>query len=248
MPHVIGISGPTRAGKTTLARNVAALYGSALNPDHYRPEQYDHANGETLVEYAKCASCHYCITGITTTHCCKSCRDLPGTHGPYCMRTWHTQQRVIILHQDRFFHRAEYDDEVWCGPRWLEMGEAYNDGTMQRRAMHIMENSLCDLLILEGFRLFWNPEFIDMMQDCFWLDVEQSEVYDRRMRTTRVSDEYFQECIWPEHQRYCEHVAGLQQQHLSFASKFMKLDGLMPTQLNAARVLTRAVFRDRSMP
>ena len=40
----------------------------------------------------KCNGCHFAITGVTPTHCCRACERVPGNHGPHCKQVIHQQQ------------------------------------------------------------------------------------------------------------------------------------------------------------
>jgi uridine kinase len=68
------------------------------------------------------------------------------------------------------------------------------------------------ILVVEGFLLFHDPRIIQLMDVKIWLEISEETMYQRRMKTKKVEDAYFQEKIIPGYRKYkkdCDMMKGL---------------------------------------
>lgn len=157
-PLVIGISGPSRSGKSTLAAG--------------------------LCSYFKRAGWHTWQLG--------------GAHGldRYFAKHW-------IFSPD---HGAG-DYESPGGVKHWHVSEDFDRAVAAAR-QHVAKNgSGGSVLIVEGFRAFWDPVLVEQMHVRFELRVAPEEAERRRVQTKggeRIRG-YFRSHIWPTH---CAYVGG----------------------------------------
>jgi uridine kinase len=59
-----------------------------------------------------------------------------------------------------------------------------------------------DLVILEGFRMFYDERLVEKMDIMFYLKMPKDLCYYRRMATFQVSNACFQHSLWPLHEEY----------------------------------------------
>ena len=235
---VIGISGPSRACKTSLAEALTKL--QTRRRDGGPELVYIHDKGVARVRHFQCANCDRCCAGDVKGYCCAMCSQHPAQHGP---RRWglpHVGQRYPIAHHDAF--------RISCARMNAEL--VGNDACIEpfeHEAFHstIVEEcgrGDCDVLVVECFRIFWDIEAVGLMDHYVWLCFEQAEVYKRRMATTWVPDEYFYRCIWPEQRRYGDHVRELGGIYPRFRERLLALSGIMATHILAACIIARFHF------
>jgi len=59
-----------------------------------------------------------------------------------------------------------------------------------------------DLVILEGFRMFYDERLVEKMDVMFYLKMPKDLCYYRRMSTFEVTEGCFQHSLWPLHEEY----------------------------------------------
>ena len=66
-------------------------------------------------------------------------------------------------------------------------------------------------VIVEGFRAFASRPpggVVDLLHHLVWIELSRETCYERRMATTRVSEECFDRHLWPRHYEYLESCFG----------------------------------------
>ncbi|KAJ6247786.1 hypothetical protein M0813_18421 [Anaeramoeba flamelloides] len=81
------------------------------------------------------------------------------------------------------------------------------------------KNENCDFLIIEGFMLFWDDRMLDLLDIKIWLEIDRETCYTRRMKTKRVSENYFNEKLWPNYVEYNKLVKNKVQDLLIYESE-----------------------------
>lgn len=56
--------------------------------------------------------------------------------------------------------------------------------------------------IIESFMLFYNKEIYDMCDLKLFIDINEEEIWKKRMSTFPVDESYFQQCILPGYRNY----------------------------------------------
>ncbi len=61
-----------------------------------------------------------------------------------------------------------------------------------------------DLVLIEGFMLYHDPVIVSLMDVCVWLEVGKETAMKRRLANNRTTKEYYENCIWPNYEKYCK--------------------------------------------
>ena len=241
-PLILGIGGPTRSGKTTLALNLARMFTGSR---YGGPEaDFDAEHGTSTVSFRKCLHCDFCVTG-GVQFCCSECMEERGAHGRRCECLPWEGQRCIVLHQDSFIKPIVEVNEV-CGGNF-DCIDAIDHRALREKCEHILQGrwGAFDLLVLEGFRIFYEAELVQKMHHTVWLHLSEEDVHHRRMATHPCTSEaYFQGVLWPEEIKYQNYVRS---QFALFGGRWsvrwpLMLDALRSKHSLAIRVNARLQF------
>lgn len=63
-----------------------------------------------------------------------------------------------------------------------------------------------DWVIIEGFRCFFDPRLVELMDLMIWLEIDKQTCFERRQRTKSVPTSVFEADLWPCHIEYREQV------------------------------------------
>lgn len=211
---VVGISGITCGGKTTLANSLKqhldARRGQELkagieinrvelinqddyfrpvdDPKHKKVEQLNHLNWEI-------------IDAINTD---RMVDDIMKTVGKKFV-LYNTQSRSLhVDHENLFAHHfaTGYNSTLsYNGQLMMNDDERLN-------IKHVKHNFLLNILIIEGFLIFNHPVTFDICNIKFHLHVPYETSFERRKR--RVYDPpdvlgYFEMIVWPEYEKNLQH-------------------------------------------
>ena len=131
------------------------------------------------------------------------------------------------IHLDRYFNKAKISKNLlttkkgntyrnWEFPGALNWDDFYAEIKNKSKEMNeaIKNNFGNDkkgILIIEGFLLF-SPEMENNSEENIYLNIYDYYIYicldkiiakERRMKTTKVANDYYDEILWPEHIKYC---------------------------------------------
>mmetsp|Transcript_30564 Transcript_30564/g.50604 ORF Transcript_30564/g.50604 Transcript_30564/m.50604 type:complete len:530 (-) Transcript_30564:70-1659(-) len=124
--------------------------------------------------------------------------------------------RTTVVQQDSYFDVRCMDLSAFDGLGNWEAPEAL-DHVAFADAVHSNSSEGVDLVIAEGFQAFHDPSLVASMDLKIWLDIGKAAAHDRRMRTSHVPEQYFQDAIWPHHVKYRARV-------LTQDDNFIKID------------------------
>jgi uridine kinase len=154
------------------------------------------------------------------------------------------------MHLDRYFNMAKIrNNQVktnsgnyygnWEFPGALDWDEFYSD--IKKKIKEMSENiknssnkNQKGILFIEGFLLFSpllsnsNEEnnYLNLYDYYIYISLDKSKAKERRMRTTRVPDDYYECILWPEHIKYCsKYVNFLKNQKYWNKKEILILDG-----------------------
>ena len=89
------------------------------------------------------------------------------------------------------------------------------------------------ILIIEGFLLF-SPEmeknneeniYLNIFDYCIYICLDKIIAKERRMKTTKVASDYYDEILWPEHIKYCSKYINFFKYLKENNKKFLIIDG-----------------------
>lgn len=117
---------------------------------------------------------------------------------------------IDIIKQDKYFiDEAKIDKELngnWDCISAIDTNKFYSDIKKKiSMVSNIKSNNNtfnCNVLILEGFLLYYDKTIIDLLDVMIWLEIPKNICYQRRMSTYPVSKEYFEEYVWPYYLKY----------------------------------------------
>ena len=133
------------------------------------------------------------------------------------------------LHLDKYFNKAKISQNKittkkgntyrnWEFPDALDWDDFYTKikDTIKEMTEIIQNNygpNKKGILIIEGFLLF-SPEFdkyntetnnyLNIFDYYIYICLNKNIAKERRMKTTRVANDYYDEILWPEHIKYCK--------------------------------------------
>ena len=128
------------------------------------------------------------------------------------------------IHLDKYFNREKISKNLikttkghtyrnWEFPGALDWDEFFITINKQIKEMsENIKNNKKGILIIEGFLLF-SPEFekykeevnnyLNIFDYYIYICLDKIIAKERRMKTTKVCNDYYDEILWPEHIRYC---------------------------------------------
>jgi len=131
----------------------------------------------------------------------------------------------VLLSGDGFFDMKIIGRKL--GGNWDHPGAVSHDtffncisellccGTVSHRGQEYKLAS-SEYIILEGYMLFYDPRIVNLIDVKFWLDIDKETCHQRRMSTTRVPEQYFQELLWPHYVYYRNYVIQIVPQEQIF--------------------------------
>ncbi|KAH3757814.1 nicotinamide/nicotinate riboside kinase [Pelomyxa schiedti] len=189
-PIVVGISGPTRSGKSTLARSLATRYKSRISVPIIPMDCFFNEN--------KIGKAHV-----------KSQLRFPNWECPEAVDILELQ--LEIEHQVALSTKQCAECKARGTPpdspvtkesrRWLRYKENWD--------VHRAEEPLSDerqIVLVEGFLLLIDNPVIYNFDKKIFLSANHGVCHDRRMSTTSVPESYFDAMIWPNYIKYNTHL------------------------------------------
>lgn len=181
---VIGISGVTCAGKTSLARNLKEFLGSGKYSD---PTW----NAEPSVKelWHRLSRCRFRIGNVEVLN--QDQYFLPE----------HCQEDVELLNHKNWELITGLDMRRMCTD--IE-NMLRKELTFQLPDGKIVQNVI-NVLIVEGFTIFANPFILELCNMKVHMHLPYEKCYERRKRRTYDPPDvvgYFEMCVWPEYEKY----------------------------------------------
>jgi nicotinamide/nicotinate riboside kinase len=212
---VIGISGVTCSGKTTLAQslqkhfkdqigcelkpgvelnrvelvNQDTYFRSVDDPNHQKIEKLQHLNWEI----------------IESMDMDKMISDVMEILGPKFL-LYKTRSSAIASHHENLFthhfigHPYQQKSRLFRGNDDLFPND--EDCNFKKIVKH---NSLLNILIIEGFLIFASPVLFDLLNVKFHLHVPYEVCYARRSKRTYDPPDvkcYFEMVVWPSYEKH----------------------------------------------
>ena len=128
------------------------------------------------------------------------------------------------IHLDKYFNNEKISKNLikttkghtyrnWEFPGALDWDEFFLEINNQIKIMNEnISNNGKGIIIIEGFLLF-SPEFekykeevnnyLNIFDYYIYICLDKSIAKERRMKTTKVGNDYYDEILWPEHIKYC---------------------------------------------
>lgn len=227
---VIGISGVTNGGKTTLAKSLHSYFSGHLNkiifkenitlnkvallcqddyflpvdsPKHKVVEKLNHINWEILSSIDMDKMCHDIMKLLGHKFILYNCQQLSKSEGDNNI----AEQVDPVTDEDNIFADHFLSNYL----------NKYDDGTAggNQRTNNLIKKSKNDsfqnmniklnVLLLEGFLLFNHPFTLDLCNIKFHLHLPYEKCYARRIQ--RIYDPpdvvgYFEMCVWPMYEKH----------------------------------------------
>ena len=143
--------------------------------------------------------------------------------------------KCTTIHQDHYFDTIKISVQLegnWDTPDALDHDRLLAKVMNTISAVKVPNPNLygkCCWVILEGFMMFYDSRLVECIDYFVWLEINKKECYKRRMATKRESKRYFNDWLWPNHQRYRESIFGSDQDNDSLCKddRFVSIDGTM---------------------
>lgn len=136
---------------------------------------------------------------------CGATRSGKSTLAKNIIQKLNSEEKKII-HLDDFFslERIYANKNNWEIPESLDFGEFIKDLDNQK---YIIQYKDKNYIIAEGFLLFKQP-LCHKFDKSIFINVSKNECKERRMKTTRVPEWYFEKLIWPNYLKNNYHLAN----------------------------------------
>lgn len=120
----------------------------------------------------------------------------------YCSSYGQPPVVVSCICQDDFFDLAN----VKLLGNTYDCPEALNHDQMLQTLVREMNDPQVTWVLIEGFMSFYDDRLFNLCTVPIWLEVPFAISKDRRMRTKRVEETYFDANIWSNHLAYAQRV------------------------------------------
>ena len=140
--------------------------------------------------------------------------------------------KTAVIRQDRFASKvlAAQAEGGWESTDSIDF-KAFRDAVVEAsKSKHFV--------IVEGFRAFASRPpggVVDLLHHLIWIELSREACYERRMATTRVTEEYFDRNLWPRHYEYWQSCFG--EGPMASGRNKLVLDGTKPPTVLSRQVL-----------
>lgn len=228
---VIGISGVTNGGKTTLAKSLQHYFTGHLNkiifkenitmnkvallsqddyflpvdsPKHKVIEKLGHINWEILSSIDMDKMCHDIMTILGHKFILYNCHQLSKTEGDNNI----AEQVDPVTDEDNIFadhflsnYLNKYDDGSVAGVNQRTTNLIKKSKNESFQNMNIKLN----VLLIEGFLIFNHPFTLDLCNVKFHTHLPYEKCYERRIKREYDPPDvvgYFEMCVWPMYEKH----------------------------------------------
>eukprot|EP01095_Lingulamoeba_sp_RSL-Kostka_P007951 TRINITY_DN2598_c0_g1_i1.p1 TRINITY_DN2598_c0_g1~~TRINITY_DN2598_c0_g1_i1.p1 ORF type:complete len:364 (+),score=65.01 TRINITY_DN2598_c0_g1_i1:35-1126(+) len=112
-------------------------------------------------------------------------------------------ENSIVINQDRYFD-VDYIKEN-CKYNW-DLPEGIRHNEFIDHIKDLINEGTYDYIFVEGFMIYFDIGLASLFDCRFWFNSDLNTCSTRRLKTQRMTIQYYTDTVWPNHLSYTEHV------------------------------------------